>query len=111
LRGLVDEFADLGLPVLIKLGYPRDDGSGREHLWFSVHRIEASNIDATLENQPYGVSLLRAGQRGTYPLEFVSDWTILTPFGSITPRSLVAARTVRERRDEVLALTGGPAPG
>jgi hypothetical protein len=111
LRGLVDEFTDLGLPALLKLGYPRDDGSGREHLWFSVHRIEASTVDATLENQPYGVSRLRAGQRGTYPLEFVSDWTILTPFGSITPRSLVAARTVRQRRDEVLALTGGHAPG
>jgi uncharacterized protein YegJ (DUF2314 family) len=111
LRALVDEFADLGLPALIKLGYPLDDDSGREHLWFSVHRIEGSSVDATLENQPHGVSRLRAGQRTTHPLEFVSDWTILTPFGSITPRSLVAARTVRERRDEVLALTGGRAPG
>jgi hypothetical protein len=37
----------------------------------------------------------------------VTDWTILTPFGSITPRSFVAARAVRERPDEVRALTEG----
>jgi uncharacterized protein YegJ (DUF2314 family) len=109
LRGLVDEFGDLGLPTLIKLGYPRDDGAGREHLWFSVHRLDDAHVDATLENRPYGVSRLRLGERGNHPLEFVTDWTILTPFGSITPRSLVAARAVGERRDEVRALTGGRA--
>jgi hypothetical protein len=104
LRGLVGEFADLGLPTLIKLGYPRDDGKGREHLWFSVDRIGESEVDATLENRPYGVSRLRPGERGTHGLELVTDWTILTPFGSITPRSLVAARAIRERPDEVRAL-------
>jgi hypothetical protein len=107
LRGLVDEFADLGLPALIKLGYPRDDGSGREHLWFSVHAIGGTTVDATLENSPYGVARLRAGDRGEHLLELVTDWTILTPFGSITPRSLVAARAVRERRDDVKTLIEG----
>jgi uncharacterized protein YegJ (DUF2314 family) len=107
LRRLVDEFADLGLPALIKLGYPRDDGTGREHLWFSIDALGDSVVEATLENEPYRISRLRAGQRGEHALELVSDWTILTPFGSITPRSLVAARKVRERRDEVLALTEG----
>jgi uncharacterized protein YegJ (DUF2314 family) len=107
LRGLVDEFADLGLPTLIKLGYPRDDGNGREHLWFSVQRIDDTSVEATLENRPYGVSSLRPGERGAHSLELVTDWTILTPFGSITPRSLGAARAVRERPDEVRALTGG----
>jgi uncharacterized protein YegJ (DUF2314 family) len=107
LRGLVDEFADLGLPTLIKLGYPRDDGNGREHLWFSVNRIDETTAEATLENRPYGVSRLRPGERGTHALELVTDWTILTPFGAITPRSLVAARAVRERPDEVRALTEG----
>jgi hypothetical protein len=53
LRGLVEEFAELGLPALIKLGYPRDDGGGREHLWFSVHRLDDASVDATLENRPY----------------------------------------------------------
>ena len=107
LRGLVDEFADLGLPTLIKLGYPRDDGNGREHLWFSVDRIDESSVEATLENRPYGVSRLRPGERGTHALELVTDWTILTPFGSITPRSLVAARAVRERPDDVRTLIEG----
>jgi uncharacterized protein YegJ (DUF2314 family) len=107
LRGLVDEFADLGLPTLIKLGYPRDDGNGREHLWFSVDRIDETAVEATLENRPYGVSRLRPGERGTHGLELVTDWTILTPFGSITPRSLVAARAIRERPDEVRALIEG----
>jgi Protein of unknown function (DUF4026) C-terminal len=107
LRGMVDEFADLGLPTLIKLGYPRDDGEGREHLWFSVDRIDETSVEATLENRPYGVSGLRPGERGTHGLELVTDWTILTPFGSITPRSLVAARSIRERPDEVRALIEG----
>lgn len=104
LRGLLDEFAGLGLPALIKLGYPRDDGAGREHLWFSVHRLEGASVDATLENRPYAVSRLRPGERGSHPLDLVTDWTILTPFGSITPRSLVAARAVREHPEDVRAL-------
>lgn len=64
-------------------------------------------MEATLENRPYGVSRLRPGEGGAHSLELVTDWTILTPFGSITPRSLVAARAVRERPGEVRALTEG----
>jgi uncharacterized protein YegJ (DUF2314 family) len=107
LRSLSEEFDELGLPTLVKLGYPRDDGDGREHLWFSAHQVGESSIDATLENQPHAVSRLPAGDRGRHPIELVTDWTILTPFGGITPRSLAAARQVRERRDEVGRVTRG----
>ena len=94
LRGLVEEFADLGLPALIKLGYPATTEAA-ESTSGSRCTGRRHTVEATLENSPYGVARLRAGDRGEHLLELVTDWTILTPFGSITPRSLVAARAVR----------------
>lgn len=105
LRALAEELAELELPVLLKLGYTRDGGEpeDREHLWFEAHALGAERVDATLLNQPFAVERLRAGQRGEHAVELLSDWLVPTPFGPITPRSAVAARFLRERRDEALA--------
>ncbi|MFM9996541.1 MAG: DUF2314 domain-containing protein [Phycisphaerales bacterium] len=102
-RTLSEEFADLKLPCLVKLGYPTEGGGpeAREHIWFEVHAIHADTIDATCINQPFRVPSLRQGQRATHPAEYLSDWTIMTPLGRITPRSPRVARLVRRHRDEV----------
>lgn len=100
---LRQEFADLDLPALVKLGIVVDGGgpSDKEHLWFQVHGVTRTEIDGTLVNQPFGVSRLKAGQRTTQPLELLSDWTVLTPAGPINARSMRAARFVREHRLQI----------
>ena len=103
LRELSVELADLDLPVLVKLGYPTDTGgpSDREHLWFKVHGFRGDEVDATLTNAPLDVADLAQGQRGTSPLELLSDWTILTPVGTINPRQTRALRLLRANRAQI----------
>lgn len=104
---LREEFADLKLPAIVKLGY-RVDGGGEtdlEHLWFEVHEAGAETIDATLMNEPFDISTMKAGQRGTHRvMEVMSDWMLMTPLGSVTPRSTSALRALRtnpELREKV----------
>jgi hypothetical protein len=102
LRQLWDEFADLQLPLLVKLGYQVDGGEpdDREYLWFEVHTLGDDWIDATLTNDPHHVSHLRNGARGRHSIELLADWAIFTPAGAINPRQMFAARAVREHRQE-----------
>jgi hypothetical protein len=99
LRVLMAEFAEFDIQALVKLGYPTSDGS-REHLWFTVHAIGDETVDATLQNEPFDVDL-RPGERAERPLELLSDWILITPAGPITPRSMRAARSLREHADEL----------
>jgi uncharacterized protein YegJ (DUF2314 family) len=102
-RALRDELAEFSLPALVKLGYAIDGGreSDREHLWFEVHACRAEEIEATLVNQPVYIARMRPGQRAVHPADLISDWTILSPFGSITPRFGLALREARSRPDEL----------
>jgi hypothetical protein len=101
LRGLFAEFAEFEVVAIVKLGYPTRDGK-REHLWFQAHGFGGGTVDATLESRPYGVDL-RPGERADSPLELLTDWTLITPAGWITPRSQAAARRLREDADEIRA--------
>lgn len=96
-----EEFSSLSLPCIMKLGYPVDGGGPdeREHLWFEVHEVHNDKVDATLANTPHRVSSLRAGERREHSLEKLTDWTIITPEGQITPRNHAAARRLRQTRD------------
>jgi Protein of unknown function (DUF4026)/Uncharacterized protein conserved in bacteria (DUF2314) len=98
--GLIEEFASLQLPAVVKLGYEIDGGGPdeREHLWFEVHQLMGDTVDATLANTPHRVSALQAGQRGRHALSRLTDWTIMSPEGPMTPRNINAARRLRERR-------------
>jgi hypothetical protein len=93
------EFADLqrrfghspDWMFLVKLGYPIDGAPSegdREHMWFQVHGIRGNAVDATLTNEPYGVARLKKGDRGTHPLDLLSDWAVLNPSGQYTPDTL-----------------------
>jgi len=79
---------------LVKLGLPidnpamLDDGDDepmREHLWFRIHSITGNQVDATLINEPYGISTLHEGDRGSRSLEHMSDWAILSERGRFDP--------------------------
>ncbi len=105
---LRQEFEWLDAKGLVKLGYPVDGGDGsdsaREHIWFEVHGLDVDGVDATCINQPFDVARLSEGQRGRHSLELLSDWTILTPVGNITPRSLGIGRSIRENETEIRKL-------
>ena len=96
------EFASLKLPSVVKLGYEVDGGGPNdwEHLWFEVHGVSAGKIDATLANTPHNVPSLHAGQRGDHDVDRLTDWLILSPEGTMTPRNLSAARRLRVTREE-----------
>jgi hypothetical protein len=102
-RALLDELAEFSLPALVKLGYRVDGGgeSDHEHLWFEVHACRAGEIDGTLVNHPLYIARLKMGERAVHSADLISDWTILSPFGSITPRFGMALREVRSRPDEL----------
>ena len=102
-RRLAAEMREFQFPVLAKMGY-RVDGGGqdaKEHLWFEVHECLDDAVDATLANTPFNIERMKAGDRGKHPIELLSDWTILTPAGSITPRDLLPARLIRPHREEL----------
>lgn len=97
----LEEFGELQLPALAKIAVPVDsDPESHEHMWFEVHKAFPDHVDATLLNEPNDIAKLKAGMRGDYPAENISDWTIMCPFGSITPAGLGVARVLRSRFDE-----------
>jgi hypothetical protein len=101
-RGLFEEFRPLELRPLVKLWYgAAGDSESREHLWFEVEGCGPNSVDATLANDPWQDIGFGAGDRRVHDLERLSDWMILTPMGSITPRSLGAARSIRAHRGEI----------
>jgi hypothetical protein len=102
-RELATELVELEPTALVKLGYPVDGGGpdDREHLWFRVHGIDGDSVDATLVNSPFHVARLREGDRGRHPLELLSDWTIFTPVGQITPRETRVLRFIRQNRERL----------
>ncbi|MCC6898608.1 MAG: DUF4026 domain-containing protein [Polyangiaceae bacterium] len=92
----------LALPALVKLHYADSRGSV-EHLWFEVHQTRDDSVDATLINEPFSDVGLRAGERRNHELSRLSDWSIMSPLGQVTPRSLRLLRSLRQNREEVAA--------
>lgn len=103
LRSMYDEFSEFEPGVLAKLGYERDNSEqgDREHLWFEVHGLEPDALDATLLNDPYDIAAIKQGDRARHPSDRLTDWTIFTPVGKITPQSFVTARMIRENPEGV----------
>ncbi|HEV8606169.1 MAG TPA: DUF4026 domain-containing protein [Tepidisphaeraceae bacterium] len=103
-----EEFREFEVQPLVKLGHVVDGGdpTEREHMWFEVNGFAKDKVDATLLNQPFNIARMKAGDRAQHGLEVLTDWQILTPVGSITPREMIAARRMRANREklrEVLA--------
>jgi uncharacterized protein YegJ (DUF2314 family) len=64
----------------VKLGYlvddcPEDEDES-EHLWFQLHEIKGGEMVATLQNEPYGIARMRAGDRDRHACDQLSDWSI-----------------------------------
>ncbi len=72
----------------VKIGLPTDrpvESGGLEHLFFQVHAIKGDRVDATAMNDAYFIASVREGKRGEFPLEGMSDWTILCEHGQFSP--------------------------
>ena len=90
--------------LLIKLGYKTDqakDDTDREHMWFEYHGMNGDRIDATLLNQPFNISSMKEGQRKLHKIEVLTDWTVFTPAGKITPSFNRALRFIRRNTDRL----------
>lgn len=98
-----EEFAEFEFPAMVKMGYDTDAGAGggKEHLWFEVHAINRDGIDATLMNEPHQISGMKQGERAVRPVSRLTEWTLATPAGNITPTQHSTARLIRENMDKV----------
>jgi hypothetical protein len=107
LRSLMEEFADYPVVPTAKLVFPVLGSDASELVPCQVHAIAEDMIDCTLTGQPTGIPI-REGLRSTFSLNRLADWTILSPEGDITPRSLLGARRLRDlspdARDEMVAV-------
>ena len=119
-RRLMAEFADLGVNPLVKLGFETSQPGSNEHLWFLVHpegtegsaapegSAVTNTVDCTLINEPFDVAGMHEGLRARQSLDRLTDWTIVTPAGWISPRTQLPARQLRalppEARAELAAL-------
>jgi uncharacterized protein YegJ (DUF2314 family) len=107
-RSMLAEFADLGAEGVAKFGYKTDEarntgGDDCEHLWFQVHAVKGDTFDCTLLNEPFEIQGMHEGDRGMHKLSDLTDWSIGTPAGAITPRSMSAAHHLRGMPPEARA--------
>lgn len=98
LRLLGDSF---GVCVEVKLGHPIEQSADmagrpsdeREHMWFEVHVIDETHVEATLLNEALGVRGLTKGTRGRFPLAWLTDWQLRSEYGVHTPANVDALLT------------------
>ncbi|SSY70650.1 DUF4026 domain-containing protein [Alysiella crassa] len=72
---------------MMKIRCESDSTEAAEHMWFTVHAIDDDSVSATLENEPFNIPEMKAGEKYTLPLENAVDWRIYsTPLqASIAP--------------------------
>lgn len=103
LCALLEEFEEFPFQPLAKIGYVIDGGGSddREHMWFQIHKADADGLDATLVNSPFNIARMKAGDRTKHDLAKLTDWIILTPMGTISPRFTTPARNIRLHKNEL----------
>jgi hypothetical protein len=96
-RQVCEELKRWEMPSLVKIGYLVDGSAAdKEFLWFQVHEARDHEVDATLLNAPFRIARLKEGDRAVHAVESLSDWQIMTPVGSISPRQTTPLRFLRE---------------
>jgi len=99
------ELAEFEPTPLVKLGCKVDNAqeeNDREHMWFEYHGMSGDQIDATLLNKPFHIAHMKEGDRALHSSDTLTDWTIFTPAGKITPAMFRTLRLIRQKKDELL---------
>ena len=102
---IASELAEFEPTPLVKLGCKVDNAqeeNDREHMWFEYHGMSGDQIDATLLNKPFHIARMKEGDRALHSPELLTDWTIFTPAGKITPVMFRTLRLIRQKKDELL---------
>lgn len=104
LRLWMEKLKGLPMQPVVKLGFAIDGGGPRdlEHLWFEVHEAGENRVEATLLNAPIHIARFSQGQRASHDAGLLSDWTIMTPAGKVTPLGSLAGREYLKHKDEIL---------
>ena len=82
------------ITIIIKLGLETIDEEGNldstnlEHIWFEAISMEGDSFKAVLTQEPYHIPDLHEGDKGTYSINYVSDWVIYTEESVITPETV-----------------------
>ncbi len=102
-RAAAAELAEFEFPTLVKLGLVVDGGGpdDKEHMWFAMQEAHDDHIRGELVNEPFDVARLKQGDVDDFPIDLISDWTILTPAGHITPRTTRPLRTICANWDKL----------
>jgi hypothetical protein len=99
---VLEEFAAVPLTAKARLNFPRATSATPEHLWFEVHSMHCDSVDCTVDStlldEPSDVVDMHKGLRAVQSLSRVSDWLVSTPAGTVTPRSTLPIRLLRETR-------------
>jgi len=102
LGSVLEEFAAVPLTAKARLNFPRATSATPEHLWFEVHSMHCDSVDCTVDStlldEPSDVVDMHKGLRAVQSLSRVSDWLVSTPAGTVTPRSTLPIRLLRETR-------------
>jgi hypothetical protein len=76
--------SDWRFAVKLRFG---DDAGHCEHLWFEVSGVRPGKVHGTLISAPAYIQGMRAGDADWHDLTRLSDWRILTDFGTFDPES------------------------
>jgi hypothetical protein len=102
LGSVLEEFASVPLTAKVRLSFPRATSATPEQLWFEVHSMHCDSVDCTVDStlldEPSDVVDMHRGLRAVQSLSRVSDWLVSTPAGTVTPRSTLPIRLLRETR-------------
>ncbi len=102
---LREELREFEAVAVAKFGYPMDhDPDSQEHLWFEVHDVRETTMDATLVNQPHDIARMSPGDRGEHPIERLTEWTLITPAGKVSAHNRLPLRRLREDPERARAI-------
>ena len=95
----------------IKVGFPTDDGIGREVLWIAVDDFKNGEVFGRLASTPRGIAKLKEAMPIRIPAERVEDWTYTRggkAYGHYTMRAMMGLASPEQRAEAAKILAPAP---
>jgi uncharacterized protein YegJ (DUF2314 family) len=71
--------------ILLKIALPIPNSTQREHIYFRLVTFKGDKFEAVLLQDPYSDIPMKPGDSAIFSLSDVSDWTVYTSEGTISP--------------------------